>query len=39
MFDRDYKNPRVYAVNLAFEQEPAPDWSGYVDLSATSAIG
>jgi hypothetical protein len=33
VFHKDYKNPRIYAVNLAFEQELVPDWSGYVDLS------
>jgi hypothetical protein len=33
VFHEDYKNPRVYAVNLAFEQEVAPDWSAFVDLA------
>ena len=33
VFDRDYKNPRIYAVERGLEQELAPDWSGYVDFT------
>ena len=33
VFDRDYKNPRIYSYNVAYEQEIAPDWSGYVDFT------
>ena len=33
VFHRDYKNPRVYSFNAAYEQEIAPDWSGYVDFT------
>jgi Carboxypeptidase regulatory-like domain len=32
VFDRDYKNPRVYSFNVSYEQEFAPDWAGYVDF-------
>ena len=32
VFDRDYKNPHVLAFNVAFEQQLAPDWAGYVDF-------
>jgi hypothetical protein len=32
VFHRDYKNPRVSAFNIAYEQELAPDWAGYVDF-------
>ena len=32
VFDRDYRNPHVFAYNLAFEQQLAPDWAGYVDF-------
>jgi hypothetical protein len=32
VFDRDYKNPHIFAYNLAFEQQLAPDWAGYVDF-------
>ena len=32
VFHRDYKNPHVFAFNVAYEQELAPDWAGYVDF-------
>jgi outer membrane receptor for ferrienterochelin and colicin len=32
VFHRDYKNPRVYAFNVGYEQELMPDWAGYVDF-------
>jgi hypothetical protein len=32
VFDRDYKNPRITAYNIAYEQQLAPDWAGYVDF-------
>ncbi len=32
VFDRDYKNPHVLAFNVAYEQQLAPDWAGYVDF-------
>ncbi|HSC29141.1 MAG TPA: carboxypeptidase regulatory-like domain-containing protein [Vicinamibacterales bacterium] len=35
VFHRDYKNPRIYSFNAAYEQELAPDWSGYVDFTWT----
>ncbi|MGH9947727.1 MAG: TonB-dependent receptor [Pyrinomonadaceae bacterium] len=33
VFDRDYRNPRIYAFNTAFEQEIAPDWALYFDFT------
>ena len=33
VFHRDYKNPRIYSYNVAYEQELAPDWAGYVDFT------
>ena len=33
VFDRDYKNPRIYTANFAYERELAPDWSAYVDFT------
>ena len=33
VFHKDYKNPRIYSYNVAYEQEIAPDWSGYVDFT------
>ena len=32
VFHRDYKNPHVFAYNVAYEQQLAPDWAGYVDF-------
>ena len=32
MFDRDYQNPRIYAVNVAYEQELREHLAGYVDF-------
>ena len=33
VFDRDYKNPRIYSFNVAFEQELALDWAVYADFT------
>jgi hypothetical protein len=33
VFDRDYKNPRIYTFNAGFEQEIAPDWALYFDFT------
>ena len=33
VFDRDYKNPRIYTFNAAYEQEIAPDWALYFDFT------
>jgi hypothetical protein len=35
VFHRDYKNPRIFAYNTAYEQELVPDWAAYVDLTWT----
>jgi hypothetical protein len=35
VFDRDYKNPRIYSFNVAYEQQLVPDWAGYVDITWT----
>ena len=32
VFDRDYENPRIYALNVAFEQELREHLAGYVDF-------
>ena len=32
VFDRDYKNPHVFAFNVAYEQQLAPHWAAYVDF-------
>jgi Carboxypeptidase regulatory-like domain len=33
VFDRNYKNPRIYSFNVAYEQEVAPDWAVYFDFT------
>jgi hypothetical protein len=33
VFHKDYKNPRVYSFNVAYEQELVADWAGYVDFT------
>lgn len=35
VFHRDYKNPRIYAYNAAYEQELIPDLAAYVDFTWT----
>jgi hypothetical protein len=37
VFDRDYRNPRVYSFNVAYEQALAEDWAGYVDFTWNEA--
>jgi len=33
VFHRDYKNPRIYTYNVAYEQQLVTDWAAYVDLT------
>jgi len=33
VFDRDYKNPRIYTYNIAFEHEIATNWAIYFDFT------
>ena len=33
VFDRNYRNPRIYTANVGFEQEIAPDWVLYFDFT------
>jgi hypothetical protein len=35
VFDKNYKNPRIYTFNVAFEQEIAVDWALYFDFTAS----
>src|SRR5688572_2104414 len=35
VFHRDYKNPRIFSYNVAYEQLIVEDWTGYVDLTWT----
>jgi Carboxypeptidase regulatory-like domain/TonB-dependent Receptor Plug Domain len=33
VFDRNYRNPRIYSVNVGFEQEIAPSVAAYADFT------
>ena len=37
-FSRDYKNPRIYTANFAFEQELATDWAMYFDFTHAKGV-
>lgn len=38
VFSRDYRNPRIYTTNVAFEQEIAPDWALYFDFTHSKGV-
>ncbi|MCU1309259.1 MAG: enterobactin receptor protein [Candidatus Angelobacter sp.] len=38
VFDRNYRNPRIYATNVAFEQELAPNWAAYADFTWNKSV-
>jgi hypothetical protein len=38
VFARDYRNPRIYTANIAFEQEIAPDWALYFDFTHAKGV-
>jgi outer membrane receptor protein involved in Fe transport len=38
VFARDYRNPKVYTVNVAYEQELASNLSGYVDATWAKGV-
>lgn len=38
VFHRDYHNPRILTWNIAYEQELAPDWSGYFDFTWSKGV-
>ncbi len=38
VFSRDYRNPRIYTVNVGFEQEVATDWSLYLDFTHSKGV-
>jgi Carboxypeptidase regulatory-like domain/TonB-dependent Receptor Plug Domain len=37
VFDRDYRNPRIYSYNIGFERELAPMMSAYVDFTVAKS--
>jgi outer membrane receptor for ferrienterochelin and colicin len=38
VFSRDYENPRIYTMNVGFEQEVATDWSLYLDFTHSKGV-
>jgi len=38
VFDRDYRNPRVYSVNVGFDRELAPSLAAYVDFTVAKSV-
>jgi len=38
VFDRNYLNPRVYSVNVGFDQELAPSLAAYVDFTVAKGV-
>jgi len=38
VFSKDYKNPRIYTTNVAYEQEIFPGWTGYVDFTLSKGV-
>lgn len=38
VFSSDYRNPRIYNLNVAYEQQFAPDWVAYVDFTWTKSV-
>jgi hypothetical protein len=38
VFDRNYKNPRTYMADVAFNQQFAKDWAGYIDVQWAQGV-
>ena len=38
VFDRNYKNPRIYSTNFAFEQQIIPTWVAYADFTWNKGV-
>ena len=38
VFDRNYRNPRIYATNVQFEQELFPNWTAYADFTMNKSV-
>jgi hypothetical protein len=38
VFDRNYKNPRIYSTNFAFEQQIVPSWVAYADFTWNKSV-
>jgi len=38
VFDRDYRNPRIYSFNVGFDRELAPSVAAYVDFTVAKSV-
>jgi len=38
VFDRDYRNPRIYSFNAGFDRELAPSLAAYVDFTVAKGV-
>ena len=38
VFDRNYRNPRIYTTNVAYEQQLIPSLVGYLDFTMSKAV-
>jgi hypothetical protein len=38
VFDKHYHNPRIYAYNVGYEQQIAPDWVAFVDFTLSKGV-
>jgi len=38
VFDRDYRNPRIYSFNVGFDRELAPSLAAYVDFTVAKGV-
>src|SRR5262249_49398709 len=38
VFDKDYKNPRIYSASFGFDHELAPSLAAYVDFTVTKGV-
>jgi hypothetical protein len=38
VFNRNYANPRTYTANFGYQQELAPNWAGYLDLTYSQGV-
>ena len=38
VFSKDYANPRIYTMNVGYEQEIFSGWAGYLDLTLSKGV-
>ena len=38
VFDRDYRNPRIYSFNIGYDRELAPSLAAYVDFTVAKGV-